>query len=166
MEAEHTAVAPHATEESHAAEANHAAEESPDDSTTGTPDAHAGATTDDGAGNDETESHESAELLGVELDSLNLAYPRLIVLVLAATLLAVIAALFIQSTWVLAVIAALSVVGVAVSVREAIHAGEELGLFVPLPALAAVLYAGAGVLAVLQIVTRRVEANAAHATHE
>lgn len=114
------------------------------------------------------EEHEAPSLLGVDLSPLNLTSPRFVVVLLAATLLVTIAAIVVPAPGMLAVIVALSLVGVAASVREAWNAGEELGLFVPLPILAAVLYTGAGALAALQLASARVrtaDESGSHASH-
>jgi len=164
----HSAGDAHATEEPHSTAASHPTEASHrPEGTPGTETAHAPETTGDDSGHDDgtAEDHESATLLGVELDSLNLASPRFVVLLVAATLLVALAAIFIHQTGMLIVIAGLSGVGVAVSLREVFHAGEELGLFVPLPALAAVLYAGAGALAILQLVAQRAQSDEAQEAH-
>jgi hypothetical protein len=92
-------------------------------------------------------------MLGINLESLNLDSPRLAVIVVGLTLLIVPVISLRGSTLLFAATIGLSLFGSAVCLREALHAGEELGIFVPLPVLAAVLYAGAGALAVLQIVT-------------
>jgi hypothetical protein len=176
----HAAEAAHATEDLHPTEAGHATAEShatadahestsTDDHSTGETGA-AGATSDDGHG-DETaagEEHAAPSLFGVDLDPLNLSAPRFIVILIAATILVTLAALVIANPGMLAVVVVLSLVGVAASVREAAQAGEELGLFVRLPLLAAVLYAGAGALALLQLARARTqpeEEYGGHAAH-
>jgi hypothetical protein len=104
-------------------------------------------------------------MLGINLDSLNLVSPRLAVLVVGLTLLSVPAILLRGTAMMFAATIGLSLFGLAACSREALHAGEELGIFVPLPILAAVLYAGAGALAGLQIVTLGTQTESPHHAH-
>jgi hypothetical protein len=109
--------------------------------------------------------HEPRTLLGVNLDSLNLVSPRLIAAVVGLTALMALMLGVYQSVMLLAAIIGVSLLGLAASVREATHAGEELGIFVPLPILAAVLYAGAGALAGLQIVSLKAGTTSSDSAH-
>lgn len=119
-----------------------------------------------------SEDDPTASLFGIDLNGLNLAFPRFSVLAIALTIVSALAYALLPSTRLLLLVAGASVVGVAANVREALHSGEELGIFVPLPVLAAVLYGGAGVLAGLQFIgdrgrSRRPVAAVHHgATHE
>jgi hypothetical protein len=146
----------HATEEVHGTEEAHVAEAARDEHPPGTPTAPSTG---------EHDSSSSSSMLGVNLESLNLVSPRLIVVVVGLTLLAALACAVRLSAGLLAVIIGLSLIGLAASGREALHAGEELGIFVPLPILAAVLYAGAGALAGLQIVTLGTRTASPHDAH-
>lgn len=94
----------------------------------------------------------SATMLGIDLDSLNLAYPRFAVAAVGLTLVSGLAFALRRSPGLLVVIAVVSLVSLAANLREARHAGEELGLFVPLPVLAAVLYAASGILAGIHLI--------------
>lgn len=104
-------------------------------------------------------------MLGINLESLNLVSPRLVVLIVGLTLLLVPAIWLRGTAMMFAATIGLSLFGLAACIREALHAGEELGIFVPLPILAAVLYGGAGALASLQIVTLGTRTDVRHHAH-
>jgi hypothetical protein len=92
-------------------------------------------------------------MFGIRLDSLHLRSPRLVVTLVALTTVAAIAYSFAPSGALLALVICLGVFGTVVGGREGANAGEELGIFVPLPILAAILYAAAVALGTLRIVT-------------
>ena len=100
---------------------------------------------------DAEESHASSSILGVERDSVNLTYPRFVFGAVALTLVTAVGYALRPSVGLLVVLGSVSLVSLAASMLEARHAGEELGLFVPLPGLAAALYASSGLLATIHI---------------
>jgi hypothetical protein len=112
-------------------------------------------------GQNQTESaHEDPQadtVLGVTLEDYNLASPRLVFVLIGLTVLLAIGLLFRRSVWLLAACVILGLAGVVITAREAMSAGEELGIFVPLPVLAAVLYGAASGLAVLAIIKARTD---------
>ena len=159
------------TEDAHAAAAVQPTEEGRTVAETDAPEGEeAGAeiegATAEGAVEAAEEHAEAPALLGVDLAPLNLSSPRFIVILIAVTLLVTVAALVVPNPGMLVVVGAVSLVGVAASVREATQAGEELGLFVRFPVLAAVLFAGAGVLAAIQLARARVQPAEEHGGHD
>jgi hypothetical protein len=112
-----------------------------------------------GAGHDEPDTHEEdrGAFLGVDLDRVNLTAPRASMIVIACSF--ALAALLLIRPAGAGQVATLIVgsAGVLVSLIEASDAGEELGIFVPLPLLAAVLYGGAVGLAALGLIETRHE---------
>ncbi len=102
-----------------------------------------------------TDDNSSNSFLSANLKSLNLASPRLTTTVIALSILMSAGLAFRQSVGTLAVALGIGLFGVAVGLHEALHAGEESGIFVPLPALAAVLYGGAACLAWLVVAEAR-----------
>jgi hypothetical protein len=132
----------------------------------GTPEAANAAESDHGeTGNVEpdhaSEEQRSDSVWGIDAGSLNLVSPRLTLVVIALTVLLAAALAIRRSVWLLWATVGLGLAGVAVGVHEASHAGEELGIFVPLPILASVLYAGAAGLAGLALIAPRAEPPAA-----
>lgn len=111
-----------------------------------------------------TDQHESDVVLGLDLATLNLAAPRLALIVIGVSVpLALVLAFRRSPPWLVAAVG-LGVGGCALSVYEAMRAGEELGIFAPLPILVAVLYSGAAGLAGLALGGSRVGSEAARAT--
>jgi hypothetical protein len=110
------------------------------------------------------EDPQADTVLGVTLEDYNLASPRLVFVLIGLTVLLAVGLLFRRSVWLLAACVILGLAGVVISAREAMSAGEELGIFVPLPVLAAVLYAAAAGLAVLAIIKARTDSAALQST--
>jgi hypothetical protein len=132
--------------------------EAPED-TTGETDEH--ADTSEVANSAESESahddQQSDTVLGVDMESLNLSSPRLAIVLIGLTILLAIGLVIWQSTALLVACVGLGLAGAVVGMREALQADEELGIFVPLPVLASVLYLGAACLAGLALISSRGE---------
>jgi hypothetical protein len=105
---------------------------------------------------------QSNSWMGVDVESLNLASPRLSIVVVGLTVLLAVGLATRRSVGLLVATVGLSLAGVATGAHEATRAGEELGIFVPLPVLASVLYGGASCLAVLALVSAQTDSVAAH----
>jgi hypothetical protein len=108
------------------------------------------------------DDHQSELVFGVEAESLNLASPRLSIVLIGLTVLLAAGLVTRRSVGLLMACVGLGLAGVAIGMHEATRAGEELGIFVPLPVLASVLYGGASILAGLAIITARTESLGAH----
>jgi hypothetical protein len=108
------------------------------------------------------DDQQSDLVFGIEAESLNLASPRLTIVLIGLTILLAAGLATRRSVWLLMACVGLGLAGVAIGMREATRAGEELGIFVPLPVLASVLYGGASILAGLAVITARTEPVAAH----
>ncbi len=130
-----------------------------DENTNGTEDEH------EAAGQNQAESvHEEQEsntILGVDLNTYNLASPRLVFVLVGLTVLLGVGLMILRSVWMLAACLVLGLAGVVITFHEATRAGEELGIFVPLPILATVLYGAAASLAGLALIGIRTESLAA-----
>ena len=105
---------------------------------------------------------QTRSVLGVDRESLNLAYPWLTTIFVALMILLVAAFAIRQGVGLLAATVVIGLAGVAVGIAEAFHAGEELGIFVPLPILASVLHGGAASIAGLALIATRNEPEATH----
>jgi hypothetical protein len=118
----------------------------------------------EGTGQDQpeptNEDQHSDTVLGVDLETYNLASPRLVFALIGLTVLLAVGLLIRRSVWLLAACVVLGIAGVAITLHEATHAGEELGIFVPLPLLASVLYGAAACLAGLALIGVRTESRA------
>jgi hypothetical protein len=157
----------HGPAEAAAVASEHEADEDATAGTTGDTVEHAdtsevtnGAESEQGeVGHDQPElaqaDRQSDSVLGVDVQSLNLASPWLTIVLTGLTILLAAALATRRSVGLLVACVGLGLAGVAIGVHEATRAGEELGIFVPLPALAAVLYGGASSLAGLAIITAR-----------
>ena len=135
------------------------------DETAATPEMTGGAKTEHDGSSEEApepsgEGRQSDSLFGIDMGSLNLATPRLTIVVIGFTLLFAVALAIRQSKGLIVATVGLGLAGVAVGVNEGIHAGEDLGIFVSLPILASVLYGGAAGLAGLAIITLRGQSEA------
>jgi hypothetical protein len=133
--------------------------------TAATPETAGSAKTEHGGGSEEAsepsgEGHQPDSFFGVDVGSLNLATPRLTIVIIGLTLLFAVALAIRQSKGLLAAAIGLGLAGVAVGVHEGTHAGEELGILVSLPILAAVVYGGAAGLAGLAIVALQARSEA------
>lgn len=106
---------------------------------------------------------QTRSILGVDRNSLNLVFPWWTIIVIALTIVLASALAAKMGAGLLLATVGIGLTGVAVGIAEALHAGEELGIFVPLPILAAVLYGGAGSLAMLALIAARSEPVAAPA---
>jgi len=152
----------HAPSETAAVASEHDAEEQGTVGTEGEPVEHADTSEvshDEESAGDERQSD---SVLGVDLGSLNLASPRSTIVLIGLTILLAASLATRDSVWLLGATVVLGLAGVGGGVNEASSAGEELGIFVPLPILASVLYGGASCLAGLALIKPRSEAVATH----
>ncbi|MFL5761846.1 MAG: hypothetical protein ACJ789_19275 [Thermomicrobiales bacterium] len=108
------------------------------------------------------DDRQSDSVLSVDMESLNLVSPRLTLLLIGLTILLAAGLVTWWSMWMLVACVGLGLAGVANGVHEATGAGEELGILVPLPILASVLYGGAASLAGLAIIRARTKSVAPH----
>ena len=115
----------------------------------------AAAATDD---HGEAHAEDAGSFLGIDLDEVNMASPRLAVIAIAVSILLGVLLLFWRNRPVLLAVAVVSLALAVVEAREALRAGDEHGIVVPLQALAVVLHLAAAALAVLALRARRAPA--------
>ncbi len=132
----------------------------PTAATSDSDDGHTG--TEPSTGHEAESAHDEAaasvdrgSFLGVDLNRVDLAAPRAVIVTIGLSAFVALALAIRPARLVQVAALAMGAGGVVVSSIESIDAGDELGIFVPLPLLAAILYCGAVVLAALALLESR-----------